>query len=163
MKVNGCAIKCDANLSGANLLADNEPKTDEEDDIPEKIPEVKPVRIPQPVRPGTPAPSRPQPVRPEPVRPGVPAGGIAPRMPKTDEPMEIPEKIPEVKPVRIPQPVRPGTPAPSRPQPVRPERIPPPDSPSPSPVPRGPKPPRLPPGRVTPELNARFDCSPRDK
>ena len=99
------------------------PKTDEEDDSPEKIPKPEPVRRPQPVRPGTPAPSRPQPVRPEPVRPGIPAGGISPRMPETEEPDEIPEKIPEVQPVRRPQPVRPGTPAPSRPQPVRPEPV----------------------------------------
>lgn len=99
------------------------PKTDEEDDIPEKIPQPEPIRRPQPVRPGTPAPSRPQPVRPEPVRPGIPASGISPRMPKTDEEDDIPEKIPQPEPIRRPQPVRPGTPAPSRPQPVRPEPV----------------------------------------
>ena len=50
------------------------PETEEPMEVPEKIPERRPSRVPQPVRPGTPAPSRPQPVRPEPVRPGVPAG-----------------------------------------------------------------------------------------
>ena len=99
------------------------PKEDEEDDIPEKIPERQPTRVPQPVRPGTPAPARPTPVRPDPVRPGIPTGDISPRMPKEDEEDDIPEKIPERQPTRVPQPVRPGTPAPARPTPVRPDPV----------------------------------------
>jgi hypothetical protein len=48
---------------------------------------------------------------------------IAPRMPKTDEPIEVPEKVPEKTPIPRPVPSRPSTPAPAPSRPV-PERVP---------------------------------------
>jgi HK97 family phage prohead protease len=108
------------------------PETEEPIELPDEIPVPEPTRVPKPNPDRT--PSRPNPIpapsRPVPQRPGVPSGGrrgIEPRMPETEEPIELPDEIPVPEPTRVPKPnpdrtpSRPNPiPAPSRPVPQRP-------------------------------------------